>query len=58
MNTNDNLSDTEKFFYQVQSQMGGNLSFQDLDTMSQLQFVQCINFIRQACSARKGQANS
>ena len=47
------MSEIEQLFYQLQTKLGGNLSWHDLSPMAQMQFVQAVNTIIQATEARK-----
>lgn len=48
------MSDTEKLFYKLQEQAGGNLQWHQLNPQYQLAFIQAINNIRGICALKQG----
>lgn len=49
----DNLSDTEKFYYAIRKMMGGNVMWYELDQMQQVHFIQALNVMIQITKMRK-----
>ena len=47
------MSETEKLFYELTQKFGGNLQWNHLDPINQMQFIQAVNLIIDICSARK-----
>lgn len=41
------MSEVEQLFYRLQEQTGGNLKWEQLDSMTQRQFTQAVAFILQ-----------
>jgi hypothetical protein len=46
------MTDVEKFYYALQSKIGGTKKWHELDPMQQMQFVQAINIIIQVMALK------
>lgn len=52
------MSETEKLFYELTKKFNGDLQWNHLDPMHQMQFIQAVNLIINICSARKENQNA
>lgn len=48
------MSDVERFYQNIQAQLGGTIPWNSLHPMQQHEFIQAINIILGTCSTRVG----
>jgi hypothetical protein len=47
------MSDVEHFYYNIQAKLGGNIPWNSLDPMMQMQITQAINLLLQIASGKQ-----